>query len=88
MTETKYGTLPFIKMPTTIPELVDYIKKSLGHPIIKIEVTDEQFYLRIMNTLIFFQLNKINISWKKIYEIFYILKNNEYTNFFPTKLFL
>ena len=55
MTETKYGTLPFIKMPTTIPELVDYIKKSLGHPIIKIEVTDEQFYLRIMNTLLLYR---------------------------------
>ena len=55
MAETKYGTLAFIKMPTTLQELVTYIKQKLGAPVVKVDITEEQMYLRIMDTLLFYR---------------------------------
>ena len=46
-----YGTLSTIKSPTSIPELIDYIKRRLGHPVVRVDVTDEQMYDRILDTL-------------------------------------
>jgi len=52
---TTYGTLTNIHLPQNIMELKDYVKRRLGHPVVKIDVTDEQFYDRIADTLQFYQ---------------------------------
>lgn len=50
-----YGTVPYIKLPTTITELKDYIKRKLGYPVVQINVTDEQFYDRIAEALLYYR---------------------------------
>ena len=54
MSET-YGTVPYTKLPTTIIELKDYIKRKLGYPVVQINVTDEQLYDRISETLLYYR---------------------------------
>lgn len=54
MSET-YGTIPFIKLPTNIQELKEYIKRKLGYPVVQINVTDEQFYDRIAETFLYYR---------------------------------
>lgn len=49
------GTVPFIKLPSSIIELKEYIKRKLGYPIVQINVTDEQFYDRIAESLLFYR---------------------------------
>jgi hypothetical protein len=46
-----YGSLSNIRYPENIQELKEYIKRKLGHPVVKIDVTDEQMYDRIADTL-------------------------------------
>ena len=49
------GTVPFIKLPTTIFELKEYIKRRLGAPVIQINIDDQQIYDRIGDALLFYQ---------------------------------
>lgn len=46
-----YGSLSNIRYPENIQELKEYIKRKLGHPVVKIDVTDEQMHDRIADTL-------------------------------------
>jgi hypothetical protein len=52
---TSYGTVPQISLPSTIYELRDYIKRTLGYPLIQINVSDEQIYDRIGDTLQYYR---------------------------------
>lgn len=52
---SNYGTLSNIRYPENILELKEYIKRKLGHPVVKIDVTDEQMHDRIADTLQLFR---------------------------------
>lgn len=65
-----YGTLSHIKLPTSLSELKDYIKRRLGYPVVQINVTDEQIYDRIADTLLFYRdyhyngSNRTYVKWQ------------------------
>lgn len=65
-----YGTVPYIKLPENIVELKEFIKKKLGYPVVQINVTDEQFYDRIAEALLFYRdwhydgTNRNYVKWQ------------------------
>lgn len=52
---TSYGTVPGIKLPSSVYELRDYVKRALGYPVVQINVSDEQIYDRIGDTLQYYR---------------------------------
>lgn len=52
---TSYGTVPQISLPASIYELRDYIKRKLGYPVVQVNVSDEQIYDRISDTLLYYR---------------------------------
>ena len=52
---TTYGSVPNITLPSTVVELKDYVKRRLGYPVVQINVSDEQIYDRIGDTLQFYR---------------------------------
>ncbi len=52
---TSYGTVPQISLPASIYELRDYIKRKLGYPVVQVNVSDDQIYDRISDTLLYYR---------------------------------
>ena len=52
---SSYGTLTNIQLPDSTADVVAYIKRKLGAPVIPINVADEQIYDRILDALQFFR---------------------------------